>query len=238
MYYIDYGHSDGNDDNPFISPCYYTVDHEPADSSVCVSWCRCRPNIPSRPTNMHSLSATLSWFCQCSTDKHQSKCTSTESALSFSLSSRPRPSVRPSCLFPSYLHAPCMFGEIFTICMLILLTTGSQFLFLSDSLSCLQSLQNWDLSHPLIAEILCRVHVLISDGSSVVFMWVPGHVGLAGNSAADSAAEDALFLAVSSLTVTHSDYKSLIRLQTLRQWNYIGTVKLRTSCIRLNQGLM
>jgi len=25
---------------------------------------------------------------------------------------------------------------------------------------------------------------LISDGSSVVFMWVPGHVGLAGNSAA------------------------------------------------------
>jgi len=97
-------------------------------------------------------------------------------------------------------------------------STGSQFLFLSDCLSCLQSLQNRDLSHPLIAEILYRVHGLISDGSSVVFMWVPGLVGLAGNSAADSAAKDALLLPVSSLTDPYSDYKSLIRLQALRQW--------------------
>jgi len=62
------------------------------------------------------------------------------------------------------------------------------------------------------------VHGLISDGSSVVFMWFPGHVGLAGNSAADSAAKDTLLLPVSSLAVPHSDYKSLIRIQALRQW--------------------
>jgi len=116
-------------------------------------------------------------------------------------------------------------------------STGSQFLFLFDSLSCLQSLQNRDLLHPLIAEILCRVHGLISDGSSVVFMWVPGHVGLAGISAADSAAKYALLLPVSSLTVPHAI--SLIRLQALRQWHwstleYFGIVKQRTSCIRLN----
>jgi len=49
-------------------------------------------------------------------------------------------------------------------------------------------------------------------------MWVHRHVGLAGNSAADSVVEDALLLPVSSLTVPHSDYKSLIRLQALRQW--------------------
>jgi len=64
------------------------------------------------------------------------------------------------------------------------------------------------------------VHGLISDGSSVVFMWVLGHVELAGNSVADSAAKAALLLPVSSssLTVPHSDYKSLIRIQALRQW--------------------
>jgi len=51
-----------------------------------------------------------------------------------------------------------------------------------------------------------------------------GHVGLAGNSAVDSAAKDALLLPVSSLTVPHSDYKSLIRLQAIRQW------QLRWNC--------
>jgi len=59
---------------------------------------------------------------------------------------------------------------------------------------------------------------MVTNGSSVVFMWVPSHVGLAGNSAADSAAKGALLLPVSNLTVPHSDYKSLIRLQALRQW--------------------
>jgi len=61
------------------------------------------------------------------------------------------------------------------------------------------------------------VHGVISDGSSVIFMWVPGH-GLTVNSAVECAAKDALLLPVSSLTVRHSDYKSLIRLQALRQW--------------------
>jgi len=70
----------------------------------------------------------------------------------------------------------------------------------------------------LIADILCFAHGLISHGSSVVFMWVPGHIGLAGNSAVDSAAKAALLLPVSSLTAPHSDYKSLKRIQALRQW--------------------
>jgi len=40
-------------------------------------------------------------------------------------------------------------------------STSSQLLFLSDSLLCLQSLQNRDLSHLRIAVILCRMHGLL-----------------------------------------------------------------------------
>jgi len=48
---------------------------------------------------------------------------------------------------------------------------------------------------------------LISGGFSVVFLWVPSHVGLAGNSAADSAAKDALLLPVSNLIrITNHSY--------------------------------
>jgi len=37
-------------------------------------------------------------------------------------------------------------------------------------------------------KILCRVHGSLSSGSGIVFMRVPSHVELAGNSAADTAA--------------------------------------------------
>jgi len=56
------------------------------------------------------------------------------------------------------------------------LSTGSQLLFLSDTLSFLQSLQNQDLSHPPIEEILCRVCacMVLSGGIGVyVGSYVP-----------------------------------------------------------------
>jgi len=57
----------------------------------------------------------------------------------------------------------------------------------------------------------------------VCFYLVSGHVGT-GGSAADNAAKDALLLPVSSLTVPHSDNRSLIRIEAIRQW------QLRWNC--------
>ena len=96
-------------------------------------------------------------------------------------------------------------------------SSDRQLLFLSDSLSCLQSLKNRNVSHTLIADILCRVHVLLSRGAQVAFMWVPCHVGLAGNSAADIAAKTSL-LPISNLPVPPSDFCFLIRSHSLKQW--------------------
>ena len=48
---------------------------------------------------------------------------------------------------------------------------------------------------------------LIGDGKEIVFVWVPGHVGVRGNSAADAAAKDSLIGDMVEL-IPFSDLKS------------------------------
>jgi hypothetical protein len=135
-------------------------------------------------------------------------------------------------------NSPIFSVEAHGILLALDMSTGNQLLFLSGSLSCLQSLQNQDLSHALIAEILCCVQGLISGGISFVSMWVPSHVGLAGDSSADISAEAALLLPVSNLTVAHSDYNSHIRTRALKQWQLRWNSEIESNYMRLNQGGM
>ena len=46
------------------------------------------------------------------------------------------------------------------------------------------------------------------DGREIVFIWVPGHVGIRGNSAAVSAGKDALVGDISDELIPFSDLKS------------------------------
>ena len=66
------------------------------------------------------------------------------------------------------------------------------FLILSDSLSSLQSILNLNYYHPVLVQILELYTEMKREGREIVFIWVPGHVGIRGNSAGDSAAKDAL----------------------------------------------
>ena len=62
----------------------------------------------------------------------------------------------------------------------------------SDSLSALQALGKLKTDHPLLIQIQEFLHKNNADQKEIVFMWVPGHVGIRGNEAAGRAAKEAL----------------------------------------------
>jgi len=59
---------------------------------------------------------------------------------------------------------------------------------------------------------------LTKDGKDIVFNWVPGHVGIRGNSGADSAAKDALVGDISVELILFSDLKSRANKYILELW--------------------
>jgi ribonuclease HI len=110
-------------------------------------------------------------------------------------------------------------------------STYDRFVVLSDSLSCLQAIQNRKLTNMSILEIVSRVHELIARGKKVAFMWLPSHVGVGGNSAADAAAKAALSLAASAVPVPFTDFQSEVEGYVRRRWQMHGTRKPATSCM-------
>jgi ribonuclease HI len=66
------------------------------------------------------------------------------------------------------------------------------FIIYTDSLSSLQSLTSTDhTSHPIVFRILSLLDKLSSLGFSILFCWVPSHVGITGNERVDKAAKSA-----------------------------------------------
>jgi hypothetical protein len=67
-----------------------------------------------------------------------------------------------------------------------------------------------DLQNSFIVEILERLHELLSTGVCITFVWVPSHIGIAGNTAADAMAKAGLCLQISNSLIPYSDLKPLI----------------------------
>ena len=89
---------------------------------------------------------------------------------------------------------------------------------LSDSLSSLQSIFNLKYDHPILVQILELYMKMTRDGREIVFVWVPSHVGIRGNLAADSAAKDALVGDISVELIPFSDLKSRTNKYILELW--------------------
>ena len=90
----------------------------------------------------------------------------------------------------------------------------------SDSRSALTSITDPFSRHPFIAEIHLWLNLLKNQGKTVRFCWVPSHVGVAGNEAADAAATAAPLsnLAIPDRPLPCKDYYSLVKGLLKHRW--------------------
>ena len=131
-------------------------------------------------------------------------------------------SMNRSCRLPD--NSSILSAEAYAILLavdIIKLAAAKKCAIFCDSLSCLQAIQNKRLDNPIIRNILNSVHKLIISGTYIVFIWLPSHVGIQGNTDADTAAKDALSLPVSGRKVPHTDFKPLIQSYALNKWQQL-----------------
>ena len=86
----------------------------------------------------------------------------------------------------------------------------NNFLIFSDSLSVLTALHSQKLEHHILREIQEHLTTLTQMKKTVIFVWIPGHVGIRGNIAADAAAKEALQKSVVESYIHFSDLKPKI----------------------------
>ncbi|WP_419633474.1 ribonuclease H family protein, partial [Thiolapillus sp.] len=97
-------------------------------------------------------------------------------------------SVAPSSPFSCRLRDHCSIYTAELQAILLALKQAyqsqeSKFMIFSDSLSALQALGKLKTDHPLLIQIQEFLHKINADQKEIVFMWVPGHVGIRGNEA-------------------------------------------------------
>ena len=79
----------------------------------------------------------------------------------------------------------------------------------SDSLSTLQALGKLKTDNLLLIQIQEILHKINADQKEIVFMWVPGHVGIRANEVADRAAKEAIDSTPTGNLMPISDLKPL-----------------------------
>jgi ribonuclease HI len=97
-------------------------------------------------------------------------------------------------------------------------STKQKFLILSDSLSCVNAVANRNLQNSLVVEILECVHQQLRLNRRITFVWIPSHIGIAGNSAVDAVAKAGVSLPVSNAEIRHTDFKPLISSHVKTCW--------------------
>jgi ribonuclease HI len=93
-----------------------------------------------------------------------------------------------------------------------------KFFICSDSLSLMEGLLDIDSDNEFIKEIQLLLFHLNSQEKTIVFCWVPGHIGIAGNEQADKKAKNALRLTQSNRKIPFQDCSAMIEPLLKSRW--------------------
>ncbi|XP_055870084.1 uncharacterized protein LOC129923389 [Biomphalaria glabrata] len=117
-------------------------------------------------------------------------------------------------IFTAELHA------ILLALMAVKASERRKFIICSDSKSALQALGRMKIDIPLVHKSLKLLDQITADRRDVTFIWVPSHVDIEGNKAADREAKRALNHAVSGTQIPYSDLRQRqsIASATYREW--------------------
>ena len=146
--------------------------------------------------------------------------------------------VTPASSFNYKLHkyASIFTAELYAIlkCLhFIKCIAPKKFLILTDSLSSLQTLKQPNSQNPIGQQILQVIKSINTMDKSVCFMWVPGHVGIAGNEKADELAKSAICKPTQGdIPILSNDMNTIIKTVIhniwQRQWEETNNNKLKT----------
>ena len=94
-----------------------------------------------------------------------------------------------------------------------------KFIIFTDSLSCLESIQNEDFNNSLILNFLEQYTRGVAIGKETILCWVPGHVGIKGNEEADTHAKAALNISdIKVMDIPYTDFKPVIKEYFQNMW--------------------
>ncbi|KAI5738408.1 hypothetical protein M8J77_006641 [Diaphorina citri] len=94
----------------------------------------------------------------------------------------------------------------------------TKFLLVSDSMSALQALSNYNCNNSLLSKIYNRWIELKSYGKDIIFMWCPSHCGIDGNEVVDNATKNLNPLLQPLKLCSATDFKPIIDKIIISKW--------------------